>query len=79
MCEEQELLKVASKEIERLIEQKRDEAELRRNREQLLHADKLLSIGVLSSEIMHEIGNPNNFIAINTKCFPESGRMYCRF
>ncbi|NLL12771.1 MAG: PAS domain S-box protein [Fibrobacter sp.] len=67
LCEEQELLKVASKEIERLIEQKRDEAELRRNREQLLHADKLLSIGVLSSEIMHEIGNPNNFIAINTK------------
>jgi signal transduction histidine kinase len=67
LCEEQELLKVASKEIERLIEQKRDEAELHRNRERLLHADKLLSIGVLSSEIMHEIGNPNNFIAINTK------------
>lgn len=67
LCEEQELLKVASKEIERLIEQKHDEAELHRNRERLLHADKLLSIGVLSSEIMHEIGNPNNFIALNTK------------
>jgi PAS domain S-box-containing protein len=67
LCEEQELLKVASKEIERLIEQKRNEAELYRNRERLLHADKLLSIGVLSSEIMHEIGNPNNFISLNTK------------
>ncbi|NLT08272.1 MAG: HAMP domain-containing histidine kinase [Ruminococcus sp.] len=67
MCEEKELLKVASKEIERLIEQKHNEAEFRRNRERLLHVDKLLSIGVLSSEIMHEIGNPNNFIALNTK------------
>ncbi len=67
LSEEKELLKAASKEIERLIEQKRDEAELHYNRERLLHADKLLSIGVLSSEIMHEIGNPNNFIALNAK------------
>jgi PAS domain S-box-containing protein len=65
--EEKMLLEAAAKEIERLIEQKRSEDELRRNRERLLHADKLSSIGVLSAEIMHEIGNPNNFIALNTR------------
>lgn len=63
--EEIELLGAASKEIEHLIEHKRTEDKLNINREKLLHADKLSSIGVLSAEIMHEIGNPNNFIALN--------------
>lgn len=65
--EEKVLLRAAAKEIERLIEQKRYEDELQSSRERLLHADKLSSIGVLSAEIMHEIGNPNNFIALNTR------------
>lgn len=65
--EEEDLLRAASKEIVRLIEQKRDEDELYQNRERLLHADKLSSIGILSTEIMHEIGNPNNFIALNAR------------
>ncbi|HON09690.1 MAG TPA: ATP-binding protein [Chitinispirillaceae bacterium] len=68
MClldEEKDLLKAAAREIERLIKQKRAEDELRSSREKLLHADKLSSIGVLSAGIIHEIGNPNNFIAIN--------------
>jgi PAS domain S-box-containing protein len=65
--EEEDLLRAASKEIIRLIEQKRDEDELNQNRERLLHADKLSSIGILSTEIMHEIGNPNNFIALNAR------------
>ena len=65
--EEKNLLKAAALEITRLIEQKRMENELRIHRERLLHADKMASIGVLSTEIMHEIGNPNNFIAMNTR------------
>ncbi|NLD99598.1 MAG: PAS domain S-box protein [Fibrobacter sp.] len=65
--EEKALLKAAAKEIERLIEYKWYEDELHRKREHLLHADKLSSIGVLSAEIMHEIGNPNNYIALNTR------------
>jgi PAS domain S-box-containing protein len=67
LSEERDLLQAAALEIAHLIEHKRTENELRINRERLLHADKLASIGVLSTEIMHEIGNPNNFIAINTR------------
>ncbi len=63
--EERDLLQAASQEITRIIKQKQTEDELRRNREQLLNADKMASLGVLSAEIMHEIGNPNNFISIN--------------
>ncbi len=65
LSEEKELLKAASREIERLIKQKCAEDELRSSRERLLHADKLSSIGALSTGIIHEIGNPNNFIALN--------------
>ncbi len=65
--EEKEMLTAASREIVRLIEYKWTESELAKNRENLLHADKLSSIGVLSAEIMHEINNPNNFIALNCK------------
>jgi PAS domain S-box-containing protein len=65
--EEKEMLVAASREIARLIEYKWTESELVKNRENLLHADKLSSIGVLSAEIMHEINNPNNFIALNSK------------
>ncbi|HMA63925.1 MAG TPA: PAS domain-containing protein, partial [Chitinispirillaceae bacterium] len=65
--EEKEMLIAASREIVRLIEYKWTESELVKNRENLLHADKLSSIGVLSAEIMHEINNPNNFIALNSK------------
>jgi signal transduction histidine kinase len=65
--EEKDLLFAAAKEIERLIEYKLNEEELARNRAHLLQADKISSIGILSAEIIHEIGNPNNFIALNAK------------
>jgi polar amino acid transport system substrate-binding protein len=39
----------------------------RLHREQLMHADKMASLGVLVSSIAHEINNPNNFLLLNAK------------
>jgi PAS domain S-box-containing protein len=37
--------------------------------QQLVQADKMASLGILSSGIAHEISNPNNFILLNAKLF----------
>ncbi|MEN6441834.1 MAG: ATP-binding protein, partial [Syntrophobacter sp.] len=41
------------------------ELEARQRELQLLHADKMISLGTMAAGIAHEINNPNNFISIN--------------
>ncbi len=42
------------------------EKEAEKHRKQLVEADKLKTLGVLSAGVAHEINNPNNFIMLNT-------------
>jgi len=67
LYEEKILLKAAAGEIVKIIEQKKTEEKLRINREHLLQADKMSSIGALSAGVIHEINNPNNYIAMNAR------------
>ncbi len=47
-----------------------EDAELRKR--QLLEADKMASLGVLTSGVAHEINNPNNFIMMNAPILREA-------
>jgi len=48
---------------------KKAQAEQAMRQQQLVHADKMASLGILASGIAHEISNPNNFILLNAKLF----------
>lgn len=48
-----------------VTEKKRAEAEVKSQREQLIRADKLASLGIVASGVAHEISNPSNFIMLN--------------
>jgi len=48
-----------------ITEKRRAELENRERERQLIQADKLISLGILTSGVTHEINNPNNFIAMN--------------
>lgn len=50
-----------------ITEKLRTEEETKFLQTQLIHANKMASIGTLASGIAHEINNPNNFIMSNTQ------------
>lgn len=53
-------------ELEReIIERKRAADELQVRLKQLLHADKMTSLGILTSGVAHEINNPNGLIQLS--------------
>ncbi len=59
-----------------IIEHKRAADELQVRQKQLLHADKMSSLGILTSGVAHEINNPNGLIQLNlsqlSKSWPDA-------
>jgi signal transduction histidine kinase len=49
--------------LEKELEKAKEEAE--KHQDQLLQADKMISLGILASGMAHEINNPNNSIMLN--------------
>ena len=48
-----------------ITRRKEDEAAAERQREELAHADKLISLGTLVASVAHEIDNPNQLLLLN--------------
>lgn len=53
---------------------KRAEAEAMQHRDELLRADKMISLGILVSGIAHEINNPNHSIGLNVALVRDAWR-----
>ena len=61
-----------SGEVGAAVVQIRDVTEAKRIERELIHADKMISLGVLVSGVAHEINNPNSFIMLNTPLLHEA-------
>ncbi len=53
--------------IQDITDQKKQEAALRRREQQLILADRMSSLGMLSSTIAHEVSNPNHILQLNAQ------------
>ncbi|HEX6099704.1 MAG TPA: PAS domain S-box protein [Thermoanaerobaculia bacterium] len=53
---------------------KRAEEELARHRDELVRADKMITLGILVSGMAHEINNPNHTIALNAPLVRDAWR-----
>lgn len=63
-----------TEELEReILERKRAAEELQVRQRQLLHADKMTSLGILVSGVAHEINNPNGLIQLS---LPQLSKAY---
>ncbi len=63
-----------TRELEReVVERKRAAEELQVRQKQLLHADKMTSLGILVSGVAHEINNPNGLIQLS---LPQLSKAY---
>ncbi|MCU0288924.1 MAG: ATP-binding protein [Acidobacteria bacterium] len=51
--------------INDITERLKAEEEIKKQHDQLLQADKMISLGILASGMAHEINNPNNSIMLN--------------
>ncbi|MFP4374938.1 MAG: ATP-binding protein [Spirochaetaceae bacterium] len=53
--------------IQDITETRRQEAALRRREQQLIVADRMSSLGMLSATIAHEVSNPNHILQLNAQ------------
>jgi len=71
----QKQVAVRTKELQReVVERQRAVEELQVRQKQLLHADKMTSLGILVSGVAHEINNPNGLIQLNLPLLQKAHR-----
>lgn len=73
------LLEEKSRELyDSLCELEQTNRMLEQNRRQLVQADKMASLGIISAGVAHEINNPIGFVSSNVNMLAENMRVMCR-